>query len=323
MKQIIILVIFFWKFTAFAFQTELKETKYIYALDITLSMWGFGDNPDIFDEVREELINSIKAIESPKSEIVLYTFQDEIIDTLIVTANEKGKDELIEKLNTINRNNVPKQNTNIYKAWVSGKTYVDPSKINVFFLLTDGNHTVKHTPKSKLYEAVEDWNINQQDIYSFAFLIELTEKAKDNNLRNIVEKTNNAQVITGIRFNVLDIENKIPTVNINDELSFNFNLIANTTHNFNKSIQFTIKSNHEDFKILNGENLSFNSLPIKLILKPTKDIELLKRELDQKVILEAIITYDEEAFSDTKLLMKQFKINLVNKKEKVLRVEVN
>ena len=323
MKKILLLILIFLSISSINSQTKLKETKYIYALDITLSMWGSGNNPDIFDEVRKELINSIKAIESPDSEIIIYTFQNEIIDTWSVEANQKGKQFLIDKLNSIQKNNVPKQNTNIYKAWKTGKYHVDPFKINVFFLLTDGNHTVRNTPKSKLYQVVKDWNKKQKNIYSFAFLVELTEKAKDANLRHVVDETINTQVITGISFSVLDVENKVPTVNINDDMTFNFNLVANSTHNFDRSIYFSVQSNDSNFEIVDGENILFENLPVKLQLKPLKDIEILKKDLDQNVKINAVISFDEKSFPDTKLLMKKFDINLINKKEKVLKVEVN
>lgn len=323
MKNNILFLISLISFSSFAFQGQLKETKYIYALDITLSMWGFGDNPDIFNEVRDELISSINSIDSPKSEIVIYTFQDDIIDTWSVEANNEGKKFLTEKLNEISKESVPRQNTNIYKAWSIGKSHVDASKINVFFLLTDGSHTVKHTPKSKLYNVVKDWNTGHNDIYSFGFLVELTEKAKDNQLRSVIENTDNTQVISGIKFNVLDIENKTPVVNIHDDLNFKFNLLANSIHNFDEEISFTVKSNNQYFIVENGRNLKFDNLPIVLKLTPTKDVDFLKKNLNQKEKIELEISYNEQKFSDTKLLMKKFHVDLNNKKEKVLKVEIN
>lgn len=304
-------------------QDRFKSTKNIYVLDVTLSMWGKSAGAkDIFDDVRSELIKVINSTNNENTEIVVVTFQDEIIDTWSVNATDAGKREIIDKLNEINAGNVPKQNTNIHGSWKKGRSLIDPKKLNVVFLLTDGEHSVAHTPKSTLYKEVASWGEFATGKDYYAFLVELTEQAKDDKLREIVQKTEQAQIISGIEFFVLSVEDKSPVLNTHDELSFNLNLIGDRSAAIPKDFTYDIFLDDPNFEILNNTPRKLSDGSTKIQLRSLKPIDQIQEELDQVSSLEFHLRYDEERFPQVKLLNRSILCSVKNKKEKVLFIEV-
>src|SRR5690554_2037316 len=80
---------------------RFKDKKYIFLLDITKSMFGCCGAEDIFDDVRDHLIKAISNIPDEKAEIVISTYQEEIIDSWEARATVDGKKQLITQLNNI------------------------------------------------------------------------------------------------------------------------------------------------------------------------------------------------------------------------------
>jgi len=304
-------------------QKQFKDTRNIYLLDVTLSMFGKAPGAkDIFDEVRSELINVINATTNKNTEIVIVTFQDKIIDTWQVKATEQGKKNIIDKLNAINVDNVPKQNTNIHGAWKKGRSMVHPEKLNVVFLLTDGEHSVAHTPKSTLYSEVGAWADFASGKDYYAFLVELTEQAQDEGLREIVQETAQAQIISGIEFFVISVEDNEPVINTHDELSFHINLVGDRLAAISEDFTYKILLEDPNFEILNNAPKNLRNGRSKIEIRSKKPIKKLQEELDQLSQLEFTIEYDEEKFPQVKLLNKTILCTVKNKKEKVLNIEV-
>ncbi len=316
--------IFFFCLSLTAQNTKrFKETKNIYVLDLTLSMWGKSPGAkNIFNDVKDELIKVINTTSNENTEIVIVTFQDAILDVWEEKATKNGKQAIINKLNEINENNVPKQNTNIHGAWKKGRELIDPEKLNVVFLLTDGEHSVKHIPKAALYKEVADWGNFARNKDYYAFLVELTEQASDPELRKTVQSTHNTQIIKGIEFFIISMEDKNPVININDDLNFNLNIIGDRVTNIPAEFTFSLELNNPDFTIKNGTNLKLQRDPYRVRLEPKKSIESLKKDLPQVSSLEINIKYDEEKYPQVKLLDNTIICTVKNKKEMVLTIEV-
>ncbi len=323
-KYFVFTAIFFFCLSLTAQESfRFKETKNIYVLDLTLSMWGKSTGAkNIFNEVREELIKVINTTGSENTEIVIVTFQDAILDVWEEKATVKGKQAIINKLNDITENNVPKQNTNIHGAWKKGRELIDPEKLNVVFLLTDGEHSVAHTSKATLYNEIADWEKFAKNKDYYAFLVELTEQAKDEKLRKIIKKTNQAQIISGIEFFIVSIEDVNPIINIHDDLAFNFNLIGDRLSSLPKDFTFELKLNDTNFELFDNNAKKITDLPLRIKLKPKKNIETIKKELGQKSFIELTLVYDEEKYPQIKVLNNKINCQVNNKKEMVLTITV-
>jgi hypothetical protein len=324
-KYLLIVIAFLVTVSANSQQQEsrFKDTRNIYLLDVTLSMWGKSPGAkNIFNEVRSELINVINATANERTEIVVVPFQDRIIDTWEFKATKNGKEKIIEKLNAINAENVPKQNTNIHGAWQKGKNLINPSKLNVVFLLTDGEHSVKHTSKETLYREVSDWSkfASKNDYY--AFLVELTDQAKDEKLRQVVQRTEHAQIIQGIEFFVLSIEEDKPIVNTHDQLSFKINLIGDRISNIPEDFSYTLFLNDPNFKIINNRPKRLTVNGSRVELEPIHPIKELQDKLEQESQIKFYIEYDEQKYPQVKILNKTIICTVKNNKEMVLTIEV-
>jgi hypothetical protein len=73
-----------------------KPQRKVYLWDVTLSMKGAGGCPNIWQDVKENLIKDIKSITDPKTEIVLLPFQHRIIEKKSDYATAEGKQNLIQ-----------------------------------------------------------------------------------------------------------------------------------------------------------------------------------------------------------------------------------
>ncbi|ALU27945.1 vWA domain-containing protein [Myroides odoratimimus] len=299
-------------------QHNLKEKKYIFELDITKSMWGVGEpgSIDIFDQVRSQLIDAIETISDPSAEIVLVTWQDKIINTWHEMATTTGKKNLVEKLNAITVKNVPGQNTNIYNAWIEAKKHIDPAKINIAYLLTDGRHSVSNPPISKLYEEVPNWGTFAADKDAYVFVVELTAQAIDEKLRKQVEATDKVEFIHGIEFYTLFVDNTAPVVNIDENLQFDLKINKENLPSKYDNIKVSLNVNSDLFELVEKEVLLGQATKkVKLRMKKTK--EDTKIALDEVSYLPIQLSIDENEYKHIKLVNPLINCKVVNKKERI------
>ena len=300
---------------------RFNEKKYIFLLDITKSMFGCCGSPDIFDEVRSHLITAIENINDPQTEIVLSTYQQKIISTWSIKATPQGKKELIDNLKKINAKNVPGQETNILGAWNEAKRHLDKDKINIAFILTDGEHNDPGVPIQKFYEEIPRWKEISSKQQAYIFIVELTDLAIDQKAREIVAETKDVQIINGIEFFVLEINESNPIINLEDDLSFHFDLNKDNWNSKYNSLPLTLKIESNDFD-LDTKDLKFSSLPLKVKLVPKRPLEDIKKNLDPVSFTTVKVDYPTKEFPQVKILNNSIKIQINNKKEKVLLIEV-
>jgi len=117
-------------------QPPLQE-KRIYLVDVTASMEGKGavETPDIFHTVKKSLSETIQQIRDTTTEIEIIPFSNKVYKG--IHGKVADKDSLIRCVNELAIKN---GDTNIADAWSYGLTRLDTTKINYFFVLTDGLH---------------------------------------------------------------------------------------------------------------------------------------------------------------------------------------
>ncbi|MFD0701216.1 vWA domain-containing protein [Myroides pelagicus] len=301
-------------------QHSLKDKKYIFELDITKSMWGVGEpgSIDIFDKVRNQLITAIEGIQDPSAEIVLITWQDQIINTWQEKATQQGKENLITQLKEITKKSVPGQNTNIYNAWVEAKKHVVGDKINIVYLLTDGRHSVSNPPITKLYNEIPKWSSFVADKDAYMFVVELTSQAIDEKMRSQIEATDHVNFIHGIEFYTLFINNSMSIINLDENLQFELSINKQNLSKTYDNLKLRIKLESDLFDVVNDE-VVLNETPKIIKLRLKKTLEQTKASLAEVSYLPVTISIDQEdKYSNIKLVNSDITCKIVNKKEKVL-----
>lgn len=320
----IIAVIFILIFASFSYpqQNKFKDRKNIYLLDVTLSMWGEAPNSsNIFDNVREELIRSIILTQNPKTEIVVVTFQDKVLQIWSEKATKTGKDFIISKLKAIRKEDYKPTRTNIYSAWKKGRELINPNMLNVIYLLTDGVHNSYSPSKNDLLNEVKNWGDFSKGNDYYAFLVELGENAKDEKLRNTINATPNAQVISGMNFFVISIKDNYSIINLYEELEFELDFIGDRISEIPNDFEFALKMEDENFK-LKQEIYKLHNKPLKIGLKhPNISLKSLQAIQKLEWFSEIIISFDQAKYPNVKLLNNVIKLKIKNKKEMVLDIK--
>lgn len=125
---------------------QVVSTKQIYLWDVTLSMKQNG----IWDQVKEQLSESISEIQDKTTEVIVIPFQDDVYEEKRVIVGDD--DALSELLIWIQAYEVPMpqggHGTNICRALERAEDFVINESIDCVFLLTDG----AHEPKKKAME---------------------------------------------------------------------------------------------------------------------------------------------------------------------------
>lgn len=146
MKKILILICLFTMLFDVNVQGETKPEKYryIYLWDVTLSMKGYGGNPDIYDDVVDFLLDDIDGLPTGNNkEIIVCPFQENILQTWKAASTIEGKNYIKEEIKKYNNEDVTYTNLvdplkYVEKHFVDSKTY----EITIF-LLTDGSQNDK------------------------------------------------------------------------------------------------------------------------------------------------------------------------------------
>lgn len=100
-----------------AYGQTYRQEKRIYLLDMTASMTGKGvvDTPDIFEDVKNQLISTIEDLQLDGPEIVIIPFTDKPHTPVLGFTNDKQS--LINGIRSIN---IRPGDTNIADAWIPG-----------------------------------------------------------------------------------------------------------------------------------------------------------------------------------------------------------
>lgn len=293
-------------------QPYLNE-KRVYLLDVTASMEGRGivETPNIFDNVKNQLSNSLSNITYPQTEIVIVPFTENIFNP--IRGNITQIDSLVNEISKIG---IEKGDTNIADAWEYGISELDSTKVNYLFLLTDGlhNHGVE---KEVLYKRLQEWQYIAKDKYMFAFYVMLTPNAKEMEIIEIIESTNKLWAIESMNVNVSFINSTLNLKsNINNDKKVRIDFSSQNNEVFNSGLQLNIRLEENSFYELCNLKSNIINKYVEFEIK-----ELLPRiqipiETQQKLYLE----YDKEKNPLVFFTPEIINFSIVNKGVRIMTI---
>lgn len=293
-------------------QPYLNE-KRVYLLDVTASMEGRGivETPNIFDNVKNQLSNSLSNITYPQTEIVIVPFTENIFNP--IRGNITQIDSLVNEISKIG---IEKGDTNIADAWEYGISELDSTKVNYLFLLTDGlhNHGVE---KEVLYKRLQEWQYIAKDKYMFAFYVMLTPNAKEMEIIEIIESTNKLWAIESMNVNVSFINSTLNLKsNINNDKKVRIDFSSQNNEVFNSGLQLNIRLEENPFYELCNLKSNIINKYVEFEIK-----ELLPRiqipiETQQKLYLE----YDKEKNPLVFFTPEIINFSIVNKGVRIMTI---
>ena len=302
---------------------QFQPEKRIYLLDVTLSMQGYGDNEDIYDEVIDALIDDINKVTDPNVEIVVMPFQEGILAEHASKATTEGKTMLIQKIKEYKDTYKAVTYTNILVPFkYAVENYVDPKKSNIIMIMTDGKHNDKSSPKSLLIKEIKKWGTLTESVNAYAFYIILTTKADDQELNDLIEGTKGIDVIDNTGKKNFTVCQLTPQAEV----------AYNTKEDVNNGCQMQIRCNQDSYPDnlvvhieAHNEYVDINSDQTIEDGKVKFDVNTLTSlsEMPEKFDLDIYLSLKNNNSSDRIFLVKEnSKLTIINKKEKVLKIYV-
>ena len=208
MKKIIATFVFL-LFGLTFFATAQKERNYIYVLDCTRSMTGFGGNPNIWNQTLQFLQEDIDSQDSD-AHIVIVPFQNKPYHQITFDRSsftpKMWTNDIRPKLDSLVKQAA---NTNICDAWTAAMSHVNTNKYNYVYLLTDGRDNVKGV--AALCNLLSSWCGKYRDTH--AFYVMLTKNAIDENIVQAVSGCEQIDLVKEAGTVFVGLDNK--TLNIN------------------------------------------------------------------------------------------------------------
>lgn len=164
-----------------------RERNYIYLLDCTKSMTGYGGSPKIWDPTRAYLKKELEK-HTPGTTLHVVPFQGKVLPALSFDANNLNWNEIDKELQKHVQNVTP---TNICDAWDSTDKFIDKHKDNYIILLTDGKDNVNGM--EAVSKKLRDWCGKYPNTY--AFYVQLTEAAIDPSVAKVIDICDNEFII--------------------------------------------------------------------------------------------------------------------------------
>ncbi len=329
--------------TSIAHSQISKKNNHLFIWDVTLSMKGYNNAPNIYDDVVQVMVNTLSNIEEDGSDINIIPFQDEVLQTYTQKATAHGKQQAIDFVQSFNNEKVTF--TNICVAWEKAMQLINNQQKNFLYLFTDGEQSDLSKKDARYGKTCLDKIIDQycalinntQNAYTFYISLNtnlptaLKQKFKSScpEYLRLIEGTPPTQ-ITSIQ----------PTTNIQivnlqeDDLSFTqyFDISGNLPANFKfdvlldakgislpSGIQLKIKD-HQNRKIQNGKAVFELALTYD-------DVQRLKKVMPEEMT--ASLVYSKQNLQSLGLddqiiefTPDRTKLKIRNKKEKTLKIKI-
>lgn len=226
-----------------AYSQMITSEKRIYLLDVTKSMIGRGsvNSPNIFEEVKHSLQEAVDEIADPKTEVVVVPFTDKPFQD-VIHGTIANKDSLIYQIGKLD---VKPGNTNVADAWTKGIEYLDSTKVNYMFLLTDGLHNTGPN-KKVLYDRLREWDTLCRGKYYFSFYVMLTSNAVEQEIRQITKDTRQMWSIESLNINAALIKTDfVQRFNIFEDKTIGVTFLSNNPKVFlnDLNVQFSLENN--------------------------------------------------------------------------------
>ncbi len=167
-----------------------RERNYIYLLDCTKSMIGYKGSPNIWAPTKDYLKNELEK-HSPGTTLHIIPFQGNVLPCISFNAedfNAKKWKEIEKNVDGYVQNIT---GTNICDAWDATNRYIDLHKDNYIILLTDGKDT--KNGMAAVAKKLSEWCGKYPN--SYAFYVQLTEAAIDQNVAKVIDICDNEFVV--------------------------------------------------------------------------------------------------------------------------------
>ena len=143
------LLLFFLCLGCLSGASQVVHSKQIYLWDVTLSM----KNNQIWDQVKEQLVESLTEVKDQDTEVIVVPFQDDVFEERRVTVGNAAL--MADLVAWIQAYDVPMPSgghgTNICRALERAEDFVIKENIDCVFLMTDGTHEPKRTDMAQRY----------------------------------------------------------------------------------------------------------------------------------------------------------------------------
>lgn len=285
---------------------SFRNEKRIFLLDVTASMTGKGviDTPDIFSDVKKLLVNSLDNIESPQTEIVIVPFTNMVHRP--ITGVISHKDSLASEISKIK---IHTGDTNIADAWNYGITQLDSTKVNYLFLLTDGLHNCG-VPKDTLYHNLSEWQYIAKDKYMFAFYVMLTPNAKEMEIMEVIDSTDQLWPIESMNVNVSFVKSVLNLKsNINNNKKVRIDFTSQSRNVFASGLQLSINLEENPYYRVRNCMIDISQKYAEIELE-----ELVPRiQIPVETTLQLYLKYDKEKYPLVFFTPENIDFHIVNR----------
>ena len=279
-----------------------RERNYIYLLDCTKSMIGYGGTPNIWQPTKDYLKNELEK-HTPGTTLHVVPFQDKILPSYNFKAEDLKWKNIEKDLDKIVQNVT---RTNICDAWDATDRFIDLHKDNYIILLTDGKDNVKGG--EALAKKLHDWCGRYPN--SYAFYVQLTEAAIDQSVAKvinicdnefIVDATNGIPVFGGFDNGLIIYAN---TLNLKKTHLIGFSSVGKYVANA------VCDDSYFDVKVVDGK-IENGIVPVQIVAR--QPITQINAAIPQTYNF----TFDVQS-KDVKIINPTVKVEMTNKPERAL-----
>lgn len=292
------------KYTNNAKVSNFIDERRIYLIDLTRSMEGYKGSENIFDNLKNQLRQTIGSLNDTTTEIYLIPFTNKVQGQFNCTLAKKDS-----ILNYIDGLKTMMGDTNILDAWKRGVELLDSTKINYMFMLTDGIHNTGD-PVDSLYHELQSWHHKARGKYQFAFYVLLSEGAKEQEVCRIVDASKQMWLVPSMNLQVNFIVGKMnQSVNINNITKVKIHLTCTDPEIFNRGFRFKITlPENEYYKIKDADEVLDANGFLSFIIEKLKP----QSELPVSYKTKLNVSYDNAKYPFVFFTPEEYNLNIVN-----------
>ena len=334
MKRIIIVL----ALLLFSLSASAERENYIILFDCTASMGGSEGGPNVWEDAKDILTQSILNVNGEDARIIVIPFQDKIGTIFDFPASDKSV--INQVMSEVDRMKSSRhRGTSICKAWDVGLKYLEDDCLNFMFLLTDGADNIvlgtgnpvalkaDGTPKTDvdrelLDECTEEVCKRIRRWCDFgpnkiAFYSRLTQNARVEKITEAASGCDNIRFSDGL--NIAQLKTREVTFNILEFLSADAIKIPLKLTN-TLSGKASIKSESDLFNLTLASGGFING-SATLIVTPNKDYDELRSSVGNSLKIKARV--DSEDLDNLNIFLNEVTLNVIGSPETVMNVTVH
>lgn len=323
-----------------------ERENYIILFDCTASMKGSDGGPDVWEEAKEILTESILNINGDDARIIVIPFQDKIGNISDFPASDKSRINQImadlDKMITTKH-----RGTSICRAWDVGLKYIEEGCLNYMFLLTDGADNiilatgapVKLDKNGKpatdadavlLDECTENVCVRIRKWCDFganniAFYSRLTQSAQVAKIEEAAKGCKNISFTDGL--NIAQLKTREITVNVADFASQQSEVripvkLTNALSGKASVVPVESSTTYEGLFNMTLASGGFLNGDATLVITPVISYDELRTKVGNAAKVKAKVEVDPASRADLNISLCDLTINIVGNPESVIKVDV-